>query len=169
MSIDTAGKFRDAFVAAFAPDLATAAVALVDGVLQTACDLNGFCPDAGATTNSSILLDFPTSQQYSVNAVKFSVTANVTADNTNNAVFSLVYNNGNGSTDTVIATCNTASAAAGGTGNITKDVPTACAVNALNATVPSGSAIYWKVTKAGAGGLVVTNGSSVCAKMKLTP
>jgi putative exporter of polyketide antibiotics len=88
----------------------------------------------------------------------------VTSANTDTAVFSLVYNNANGGSDTTIATINTATTAGGGSGNITAQIPVALTVTAANAVVPAGSLLAFKITKEGSGKASGSMGITVKAK-----
>jgi hypothetical protein len=160
MSTDSASKFRDLFVAQFAPDMAAAAQSVVDGVLnQEFVYSKERAFDANSNSTSVHTLDMSTLNQMRVRTFKWSTRANVTADNTNLATVQLVYNNGNSGSDTVIATSNTATTAGGGSGNLTLEVPFAFTINATNAVVPAGSQVQVKVTKAGAGGLLLPHSS----------
>lgn len=168
MSVTNGQQFRDEWVRLWAPDADPTATAFVDSMLQQCFDLFDFCPDAGATTNSSVMVDSGTLVPIIITSVKVSLTANATVDNTNNAIFSLVFNNGNGGADTTIATVTTNAAATGinGGNNAVKDTPYTVPITAANSRVPAGSALYWKVTKGGGGGLAVTNGSSFSVKAR---
>jgi hypothetical protein len=164
MPTDNGQKFRDEWVRFWAPDADVNATAIADSALQRIFAYESYQSDLGATTNNSTMLDASVDIAFIVTSVKVSVSANVTSDNTNNAVFSLVYNNGNGGSDTTIATINTATTAGGGTGNITKDTPTTVTITAANSRVPAGQSVYWKVTKQGAGGLAVHHSFAVKAR-----
>ncbi len=156
MSTDTAQKFRDLFVAMFAPDMNTTATALVDAVLNQELRYNVSEPlDASINTASTHTLDQSTNITMVAKTFKVVTDTNITGTNTNVANFSLVYNNGAGGTDTVLCTINTAASNNSGTGNITAGTAYSFALTAANVRIPSGSQVQIKTTKAGAGGVAL--------------
>jgi hypothetical protein len=154
MSTDTCQKYRDAFVALFAPDMNATATALVSAVLNQEVVYNCTQPlDASINTATTHTLEQSSLVQMKVNTFKVVTHANITAVNTNVAQFSLVYNNGNGGADTIVcANITTATTAGSGTGDITALVAYAFTVNASNALIPAGSQVQVKVIKSGTGG-----------------
>jgi len=78
--------------------------------------------------------------------------ANIAQTNTNFATINLVYNDGTGNADTVIASANTENKT-GALGAVTSAVPLSFTLTAANARIPAGSCVQIKVTKSGAGGL----------------
>lgn len=160
MTVTTGSQFRDEFRNVFAPDSNTTAQALADAVFDQPFMYRCDRPyDANANSTSVHTLDTSTATQVRVKTFKWGLRASVTSDNTNNATVALVYNNGNGGSDTTVATINTATTAGGGSGNITLEVPYSVAVTAANAIIPSGSQLQVKVTKSGAGGLALPHSS----------
>lgn len=162
---DTSQKLADKLRALLGADPSNAAyITLIEGWLNKpvtyrcdrTIDLN--VSVAGGTTiagnaTSQHTLDANTQFQVTAKSFKIITNANVTAANTNCATFALVYNNGNGGTDTTIATINTATTAGGGSGNLTVGVPFSVPLTAANVVVPAGSQIQIKVTKAGTPGM----------------
>ena len=161
MSTDSGSKFRDAFVAMFAPDMASAATSLVDALIQTpfhyavdrqADNVGNGAAGSGALANTSHTLDASTLAQFKVTGFKVTAHAAVTSDNSNFTWINLVYNNGAGGSDTVVATVNTATTLGGGTGNLAADQPKAITLVANNnVVVPAGSQLMIKTLKAGTG------------------
>ncbi len=154
MSVLLNQQFRDVFVAAFAPDLATAATSLVNNMLDRTVSFRTGTGvlDASTNTAGTYTLDQSTSLPLTVKTFKVIVYANVTADDTNNATFALVYNNGNGGSDTTIASGNHATTGSGGLGTLTSAIATSISINSTNQVIPAGSQVQIKITKAGAGG-----------------
>jgi hypothetical protein len=74
----------------------------------------------------------------------------VTAANTDFATISLVYNNGGGGADTVVASANTANVV-GALGAVTANIPASVTINTSNQVIPAGSQVMVIVTKSGAG------------------
>jgi hypothetical protein len=152
MSTDTAAKFRDALVALMAPDMNATAVALVDNFLNQTVKYSAYQPlDTAAATASTVTVDQSTLLQMRVKTFKVITHADVVSDNTSYANMALVYNNGNGGSDTVIATANTANTGAAGTptGTITAQVAYSFTCNAT--PVPAGSQLQVKITKVSSG------------------
>jgi hypothetical protein len=152
MSTDTAAKFRDALVGLMAPDMNSTATALVDGFLNQSVRYNVSQPlNTAAATASTHTLDGSTLLQMRVKTFKVITHANVTADNTSYATIALVYNNGNGGSDTTIALGNTANAGAAGapTGDITALIAYSFTCNAT--PVPAGNQLQVKITKVSSG------------------
>ncbi len=154
MSTDSNQKYRDAFVAMFAPDMNATATAIVSAVLNQTIKYNASQPlDASINTATTHTLDQSTGLALKVNTFKVIVGTTVTAVNTNVAQFSLVYNNGNGGADTiVVANITTATTAGSGTGDLTAGVAYSFSINATNSSIPAGSQVQVKVIKSGAGG-----------------
>lgn len=153
MSTDTNRKFRDAFKRLFAPDCDATASTLVTAMLNQVVVYSAHqVLDASINTAGTYTLDQSTGLSITALTFKVITHANVTAVNTNTAVFSLVYNNGNGGTDTTIASINTATTAGGGSGDITALVPLSIAVNSSTQVIPAGSQVQVKITKEGTGG-----------------
>ncbi len=156
MSTDSTQKFRDLYVAQFAPDMAAAAAAVVDAILSTNFHYSASQPlDASINTASTWTLDQNTQAQFRVKTFKVVVGTNVTSANTNVATMALVYNNGAGGSDTTIASTNTATTGGSGTGDLVAGTAYSFALTAANVVVPAGSQLQIKVTKAGAGGLAL--------------
>ncbi len=157
MSTDNNQKFRDAFVAGFAPDMNSTATAIVDAWLNQEITYRAAVPlSALSSTPSNLTLDSATLMQFRVKTFKVTVDTNVSSANTNIAIMSLVYNNGAATgTDTLIANMNTQTAGAGSTGDLTAGVPFSFTLNSSNVVVPVGSTLAVKVIKAGAGGLLL--------------
>ncbi len=156
MSTDTAQKFKDLFVAMFAPDMSAAAAALVGANVNQNFRYNVSQPlDASINTASTHTLDQATLVQMRASTFKVVVGTSITAANTNVATIALVYNNGNGGSDTTICSANTATTAGGGTGDITAGTAYSFTANTTNALIPAGSQVQVKVTKAGTGGLAL--------------
>jgi hypothetical protein len=154
MSTDTNQKFRDTFVAAFAPDMNATATALVSAVLNQTVKYNCSQPlDASINTATTHTLDASTLLAFRATTFKVMTHTTITSVNTNVAQFSLVYNNGNGGSDTlVVANITTATTAGSGTGDITAGTPYAFTINSTNASIPAGSQVQVKIIKSGAGG-----------------
>ncbi len=152
MSTDSATKFRDVLVAMMAPDMNATAVALVDNFLNQEVRYNVSQPlNTAAATASTHTLDGATLVQMRAKTFKVITHANVTADNTSYATIALVYNNGNGGSDTTVALCNTANAGAAGapTGDIVALIAFSLSCNAT--PIPAGSQLQVKVTKVSSG------------------
>lgn len=166
---DTGQKFRDAFAATFGGAGNTTEGALLDNMTQIRyVATRGLYSlenaDAALTTVHSYTLDPNTSVRMQITSAQLTPTNTLTAANTHTATFSLVYNNGNGGSDTTIATINTATTAAGGSGNWTAGIPVSLTITAANAVVPAGSLLAWKCTKDGNGAATPTY--SACVKAK---
>ncbi len=159
MAIGSQGEIREAMYGLLGGHSA-AAKALVDGFVQVKYTAHKMA-DAATSTSTTFTIDTSVPARFRVDSVKFVPHAAVTAENTNNATFALVSNNGNGGSDTTIATINTATTAGGGSGNLTADIGLAITITAANAVVSSGSQLQIKTTKAGAGGLSLPAGSFV--------
>lgn len=156
MSTDSGQKFRDVFVASFAPDMNATATALVDAYLNQEIRYNVSQPlDASINTASTHTLDQSTAIQFRAKTFKVVVGTTISAANTNVATMALVYNNGAGGSDTTIASINTATTAGGGSGDITAGTAYAFTLNTSNVVIPAGSQVQVKVTKSGAGGLAL--------------
>lgn len=156
MTIDTSQKFKDEYLASWAPDGNTTAVALVTGVLNQGFRYNVSQPlDASINTTSTHTLDQNTAVQFRVNTFKVVVGTTITSANTNVATIALVYNNGAGGADTTIASINTATTAGGGTGDITAGTAYSFSCNGQTSTVAAGSQLQIKITKSGTGGLAL--------------
>lgn len=156
MSTDTGTKYRDALVALMAPDMNATATALIDNYTQIKYNCNrGTTPsanlDAALAGVYTVALDHSTTVQMKFSSATVTFDNAITAANTDVAIFSLVYNNANGGSDTTVATINTAVSSIGGSGNVTAQVPVTLTINTSNATVPAGSQIAFKITKGGNG------------------
>jgi hypothetical protein len=119
----------------------------------------GKAADAAAATAASFGLDPVTDVDFKVTSVRFTPGAALTSDDTNYATLSLVYNNGAGGSDTVVATATTKTSGGGGTGNWTADTPVTIAITAANAVVPAGSNLQFKIAKTGTGVVVPAGGA----------
>jgi hypothetical protein len=152
MALGSQGELREALYGLLGGH-STASKALIDtlSAVQYKVDKPA---DAATSTTSTYTLDYSTGPRFRVDAVKYVPGASLTADNTNLATLELVYNNGNGGSDTVIATVNTAATAGGGTGNWTADIGVAVTVTAANSVVPAGSQIQLNIAKSGAAVIV---------------
>jgi hypothetical protein len=168
MSTDTGQKFIDAFASFFAPDRDATAVALAQNMAAvkyrihqdkdanlTNVNGNGLVTDKqDYNIAHTYTVDPSTLVRFKVSSFKMTAAVNIAAANTNYATVQLVYNNGNGGSDTVIAAANTENKS-GSLGAVTSAIPASFTVTAANAVVPSGSCVQIKVTKSGAGGLAL--------------
>lgn len=161
MAIGSQGEIREALQALLGGN-SDAAKALIDGTFKVQYRVDKPL-DAATSTSATYTCDELVPRRFRVDTVKIVPHVALTADNTNNAVFQLVANNGNGGGDTVIATINTAATAAGGSGNWTADIGVALPVTAANALVAASSQLQLRMTKAGAGG-IATPALSVIVK-----
>lgn len=157
MSTDTGRKYRDGLQALLAPDMDATSTALVDALTQVRYSVvRGLYASANVDTTAAAniwnaTLDPSTSVRMKIDSCHITVDNTVTAANTDVIIFSLVYNNANGGSDTTIATINTATTAGSGSGDLTAGVPYSIALTAANSVVPAGSALVWKMTKGGSG------------------
>jgi hypothetical protein len=158
MALGSQGELREALYGLLGGHSA-ASKALIDTLSAVQYKVDKVA-DAATSTTSTYTLDYSTGPRFRVDAVKYVPHASLTSDNTNLATLELVYNNGNGGSDTVIATINTATTAGGGSGNWTADIGVALAVTAANAVVPAGSQVQLNVTKGGAA-VIVPAGSLI--------
>lgn len=164
-SVDSASKLLDCLRAMFAPDMSTSAIGIVNGTFKIGyncgrpADSNVYLAAANilaapntiaGNVTSTHTLCANTQVQQTFESFHITTNAAISQAATNLATIQLVYNNGNGGTDTVIAGGNTA--VAGGVANTTANVPSAISITAANATVAAGSCIQIKVTKSGAAG-----------------
>lgn len=166
MSTDTGQKLIDLIDSFFAADRDSASANLVknaflvkhraaqmrDSNIYLAADNVLAAPNtiAGNVTHVHTL-DPSTPCRFKVTAFRLTPQVGWTETNTNLATFQLVYNNGNGGADTVIAQAFTN--VAGGLGNTTSNTPAAFTITAANAVVPASNCLQIKVTKSGAAGL----------------
>ncbi len=157
MSTDNNYKFRDAFVAGFAPDMNATATAIADAWMNQGITYRSSVPlSVLSSTPSNLTLDSSTLMQFRVKTFKVTVDTNVTSANTNIAIISLVYNNGAATgTDTLIANMNTQTGGTGSTGDLTAGVPFSFTLNSSNVVVPINSTLAVKIIKIGAGGLLL--------------
>lgn len=103
-----------------------------------------------ATTTMAVTVDDSTSQPIRLSQVTFVPNSALTANATNYKILSVVWNNGNGGSDTVLMRINTTPTANGGTGNMTAQ--RRYTLNTVSATdIPSGSMVQFKVSHAGTG------------------
>lgn len=164
-SVNTAQKLIDILRAFLAPDAAAAAQTIVNGGFRVRLtagqpkDSNIYLAGANVQSAPNTIagnvfythtLDASTSIQMKVDAFRITAGEAVTSANTDLATWALVYNNGNGGSDTTIATANTT--AAGGGVALTANTPLAITLTDANRVVPSGSCVQIKVTKAGTNG-----------------
>lgn len=151
MSTDTGAKFRDSLVGLLAPDMNTTAVALVDSFLNQEVRYTAAQPlNTAAATASTLTFDASTLLAMRAKTFKVITHATVTADNTNYATMALVYNNGNGGSDTTVATANTTiPGATAATNDITALIAYSFTCNAT--AIPAGSQVQVKVTKVASG------------------
>jgi hypothetical protein len=159
MAILTSGELKEALYGLLGGN-SDAAKTLIDGfaLVKYKADKN---VDAATSTSSTFTFDYSTPNRFRVDAVKVVPHAALTSENTNNATIALVYNNGNGGSDTTVATINTATTAAGGSGDWTAGVGVAVTITAANAVVPSGSQLQVKITKNGAGAIITPTASVI--------
>lgn len=167
---DNGQKFRDAWAATFGGGGNTTEAAYLDALTTIRYNaVRGTVQAANvdSTVNSvwTATLDPNTAVKMQVTECKWTVDNAVTSVNTNVAILSLVYNNGNGGSDTTIATINTATVAGGGTGDLVAGTPVAVTINTTNMIVPANSCVAVKLTKSGAGGCA-TGTFSVSVKAK---
>ncbi len=157
MSTDNNQKLRDAFIAGFAPDMSATAVAVADAWLNQEITYRSSIPlSVLSSTPSNLTLDSSTLMQFRVKTFKVTVDTNVTSVNTNVALFQLVYNNGAATgADTLLANINTSTIGGAGTGDLVAGVPYSFTLNSTNVIVPINSTLAVKITKAGAGGLLL--------------
>ena len=158
MALGSSGQLREALYGLLGGH-STAAKALIDAWSSVKYKIDKPA-DAATSTSATYTLDYSVPSSFRVDAVKYVPHAALTANNSNLATLKLVTNNGNGGSDTVVATINTAAAAAGGTGNWTADIGQALTVTAANAVVTSGSQLQFKMTKGGAA-VIVPAGSLI--------
>lgn len=163
MPADTISKFRDEFVAGFAPQFDSASQNVADGFLKQCYCYNVDRPfDANSNSTSIHTLDASTNGVMTITSFKVCLRTTLTSANTNVATFALVYNDGAAGADTTIASLNTATTAGGGTGDITAEIPMAITLNTSNIQVPAGKQLQIKVTKSGAGGCSLSAASFIC-------
>lgn len=158
MPISTAGELREALYGLLGGNN-TAAQAIIDGFAKVRYTVHKMA-DAATSTSTAFTFDNSVPNRFRVDSCKIIPHASLTASNADNATLQLVANNGNGGSDTVIATINTATTAGGGSGNWTADIGVALTVTAANAVVASGSQVQLRITKSGAA-VVVPAGSVV--------
>ncbi len=158
MAIGSMGELREALWNLLGGN-SDAAKTLVDNLSMVKYKVDKVA-DAATSTTATYTLDYSTPGRFRVDAVTYVPHAALTADNTNLATLELGYNNGNGGSDTGIATINTAATAGGGSGNWTADIGVALTITAANSVVPSGSQVQWNLTKGGAA-VVVPAGSLI--------
>lgn len=160
-SNDTSTKFLDILRAMFGPDMTSTALGIVNGAFKMSyramqpADSNVNLAAGPAQTIAGNVaythtLCSNTQSQMTIEAFKITTTAALSQAATNIATIALVYNNGNGGSDTTIASGNTA--VAGGVANTTAGVPSAISITAANQVVPVNSCLQIKVTKSGASG-----------------
>lgn len=147
MAIGSQGEIREALYGLLGGH-SSAAKTLIDNFVQVKYKVDKVA-DAATSTSATYTMDYSVPTRFRVDACKIVPHASLTSDNTNNATFQLVSNNGNGGSDTVIATINTATTAGGGSGNWTADIGVALTVTAANAVVSSGSQLQLRQTKSG--------------------
>ncbi len=146
---DTASKLRDVLVAGLA-DGSTTSTGLVEGLLSNSLRYTWSRPlDVAASTASVDTLDASTALRMKVSSFKITAAVAVTETDTDLATLQLVYNNGNGGSDTVVALAYTN--IAGGLGNLTANKPASFSVTAGNSVIPAGSCLQLKTTKGGNG------------------
>lgn len=114
--------------------------------------------DAAAGTAASFGLDPSTDFQVKFTSVRFTPGAALTSDDTNYATVSLVYNDGAGGGDTVVASATTKTSGSGGTGSWVADTPVVIPITAANAVVPAGKNLQFKVAKTASGVVVPAGG-----------
>lgn len=106
--------------------------------------------DATAAANVTLTCDDSTGVGLFITGVKFIPGAALTSDNTSYVSMQLVYNNGNGGSDTIVATANSTNTGATlGTGDWVAGVAEALTVS--SASIPSGSQVQVKFLKYGSG------------------
>ncbi len=155
MGIENAGVMRDIWRSLVAA--ATAAEkTFADKVGPARVRHNaGKALDVAASTVQSFGLDPVTDTDVKYDAVYFTPHAALTANDTDYATLSLVYDAGPG-TDVVVATRTTQ--ITGGSGDWVADTPVALTITAANAVVPAGKNLMFKITKAGSGVAVPAGG-----------
>ncbi len=158
MALGSMGELREALQALLG-GTSDAAKTLIDNLSMVKYKVDKVA-DAATSTTSTYTLDYSTPGRFRVDAVRYVPHVALTSSNTDNATLELVYNNGNGGSDTVIATINTATTAGGGSGNWTADIGVALAITAANSVVPSGSQLQLNVAKSGAA-VIVPAGSLI--------
>jgi hypothetical protein len=108
--------------------------------------------DAAAASNVALTCDDSTGVGLRITGVKFIPGAALTSDNTSYVSVQLVYNNGNGGSDTIVATANSTNTGATlGTGDWVANVGEALTITDANASIPSGSQVQVKFLKYGSG------------------
>ena len=159
MSTDNPQKFRDAFVAFFAPDMASTATALADAMLNQEFRYDVTTPlESNVNAITTWTFDQSTGANMLVKTFKVMVGTNLTAVNANIATIALVYNNGSVlGADTVLCNVNTAFANGGGTDNIAAGTAYSFTLNAATTRVPAGSQLQLKITKTGNAGVALPN------------
>ncbi len=152
-SIDTGQKLADALAAMFAPDVDSDARAVAAGMFRVKytatqpLDSNVQLAAGASTIAGNVAythtLDPSTATQFRISTFHITGTAGVTSAAGNLALITLVYNNGNGGSDTSIGVYNTAATA------LTAGTPLSVSLTAANVIVPAGSCIQIKTTKSG--------------------
>lgn len=118
-----------------------------------------------ATTARNYCVDDTTAQPMRVTRVCFVPDGSLTASATNYRVMTVVFNNGNGGSDTILFRANTTPTANGGTGNLVASRRFAFTeVNAVD--IPEGSMVQFKVSHAGTGGILPIGAVIIKADLK---
>ncbi len=108
--------------------------------------------DGGLTGNTHLTVDGSTGVGIRITSVKGAVQGGHVSDNTDYCSMQLVYNNGNGGSDTIVATANTTnSGATAATDTITEDQPFDFTLTDANVNIPEGSHVQLKLLKLGSG------------------
>jgi hypothetical protein len=161
MAATTGKELKDAVLAQFASEGTSAAESLAKAAFvgYKECLSRGL--DAAAGNHVNLCADYSTGVGIRVTGVAFVPSAALTANNTNYVSLKLVYNNGNGGSDTIVAMANSSNTGATlGTGDWVSDVAEALTITAANAVIPSGSQVQVKFEKV-ASGVVVPPGTVV--------
>ena len=152
MAASSGKQLSDAVLGQYAPEGTAATVALAKAAFVGFKGVVSRGLDATAAANVTLTLDQSTGVGVRVTSVAFVPGASLTSDNTSYVSMRLVYNNGNGGSDTIVAQANSSnSGAALGTGNWTADIAEALTITAANAVIPSGSQVQVRFLKFGSG------------------
>lgn len=152
MAATTGKELKDAVLAQFASEGTSAAESLAKAAFVGYKECLSRVADAAATTNVNLCADYSTGVGIRVTGVAFVPSAALTAHNTNYVSMQLVYNNGNGGSDTVVAMANsTIAGAALATNDWVANIAETLTITAANAVIPSGSQVQFKFLKVSSG------------------
>lgn len=156
MALGSQGELREALYGLLGGHSA-ASKALIDAFSQVQYKADKVL-DAAAGTVSTYGLDDSTGARFKVTSAVYVPHAALTANDTNYGTVSLVYNDGIGGADVVVATMQTTITA--GTGDWVAFVNEPLTVTAANAVIPTGKQLAVKFTKT-ASGVAIPAGSLI--------